>query len=98
MMIFNQRGHMSFQSFAEALKICLGSESGSREQDEALVYCMEHAPDDLKEILKARFVEFHTGGAHGQAGVEKTPDRHQESASACNCSGHRKPKLTDFIR
>jgi hypothetical protein len=86
---------MPFQSFAEALKICLTAEPGSREQDEALIYCMEHAPDDLKEILKTRFVEFHTGDRHEHKIEHREAHEHGDS---CGCGGNRKPKFSDFIR
>jgi hypothetical protein len=82
------RTNMTFQSFEQALEICLIAENGSREQDEALAYCMEHAPDDLKEMLQARFVDFHVGGkkhAPGQHGAD------------CGCS-RGKPGPADFLR
>jgi hypothetical protein len=84
---------MPFQSFAEALKICLTAEKGSREQDEALIYCMEHAPDDLKEMLAARFVDFHAGGGHTDEHGEK-----HEHGESCGCGGRKKPPFSDFIR
>ena len=52
---FNTGGIMEFASFEEALKICLESADGSETQDEALLYCIEHAPEDLKEMLRAQF-------------------------------------------
>jgi len=48
---------MEFTSFEEALKICLEAEDGSETQDEALVYCIEHAPPTLKEMLRVQFRE-----------------------------------------
>jgi hypothetical protein len=80
---------MPFQSFEEALKICLTAENGSPAQDEALVYCMEHAPEDLKEMLKDRFVEFHAGTTHEHA---------HEQGRNCRCGGEKKPHLSDFIK
>jgi hypothetical protein len=81
---------MIFQSFEEALHVCLTAENGSPEQDEALVYCMEHAPTDLKEMLKARFVEFHSGR-------QSTHDH--KHGEGCGCGDRRrKPSVSDFIK
>ncbi|MDA8163960.1 MAG: hypothetical protein M0017_02850 [Desulfobacteraceae bacterium] len=81
---------MIFRSFEEALHICLTAESGSPEQDEALVYCMEHAPGDLKELLRQEFVHFHTGAPAAPG---------HEHGNGCGCSDHqRKPSLSDFIK
>lgn len=49
---------MEFASFEEALKICLESEDGSEEQDSALLYCIEHAPPKLKELLRTQFKSY----------------------------------------
>ena len=82
---------MTFQSFEEALKICLTAENGTKEQDEALLYCMEHAPDDLKEMLRKRFEEFHLGNG--------SCEHHHEHGDGCACGGHgKKPGLSDFIK
>lgn len=79
---------MNFQSFEEALKVCVTAEKGSPEQDEALIYCMENAPADLKEMIKKRFVEFHTG---------KLNDHNH--GEGCGCDSHPgKPSPSDFIR
>lgn len=80
---------MTFQSFEEALKICLTAENGSPEQDEALVYCMEHAPGDLKAMLQDKFMEFHTG----------KHDHDHDHGEGCGCGAHRqKPSVSDFIK
>ena len=52
---------MEFESFEQALKVCLTAEKGSREQDAALVYCLENAPPEFKKMLEDRFLEFHKG-------------------------------------
>lgn len=50
---------MKFESFEQALKVCLTAKQGSEEQNTALVYCMENAPADLKRMLEERFLRFH---------------------------------------
>lgn len=57
---------MEFTSFEEALKICLESEDGSEEQDAALLYCIEHAPPKLKEMLKTQFMEHLARKKHAE--------------------------------
>lgn len=46
---------MKFESFEQALKICLTAEEKSPEQVEAMIFCLENAPPDLQEILAKRF-------------------------------------------
>lgn len=63
---------VKFESFEQALQVCVGAEEGSREQVEAMIYCLENAPSELREILKERF----KGGSHAEecgCGC-KTPD------------------------
>ncbi len=43
---------MNFTSFEQALQVCMTSQEGSPEQDEAMLYCLEFAPDDVKEKLQ----------------------------------------------
>lgn len=50
---------MDFSSFEEALKICLEAEEGSSEQVEAMLYCLEHAPPELQEMLQGKFSQPH---------------------------------------
>ena len=50
---------MEFDSFEKALHVCMTAEPGSEEQDAALVYCLEHAPADLKDKIKEGLVNFH---------------------------------------
>ncbi len=65
---------MEFQSFDHALKVCMESEEGSPEQDAALLFCMETAPPELMELLKARYLqikESHQTGCGCGCGEEK---------------------------
>lgn len=55
---------MSFSSFEEALNICMNAEEGGKEQDEALLYCLEYAPDDLKEQLRGILRHSPAGHSH----------------------------------
>ena len=57
---------MEFTSFEEALNICLESEDGSEEQDAALLYCIEHAPPKLKEMLRNQFREHLARKKHAE--------------------------------
>jgi len=43
---------MTFNSFEQALHVCMTAEEGSPEQDEAILYCLEFAPDEIKEQLR----------------------------------------------
>ena len=52
---------MEFESFEQALKICMTAEQGSEEQDLALIYCLQHAPADLKEQIKNGIANFQKG-------------------------------------
>lgn len=45
---------MEFTSFEEALQLCVVLEDGSPEQREAMIYCIEHAPTDLRTMLIKR--------------------------------------------
>jgi hypothetical protein len=49
---------MEFESFEQALQICVTAEQGSEEQDLALIYCIEHAPADLKDKIKEGLANF----------------------------------------
>ena len=42
---------VDFSSFDDALEVCLTAEEGSEEQDRAIIYCLDNAPDDLREKL-----------------------------------------------
>ncbi|MGV1097920.1 hypothetical protein ACUUL3_00725 [Thiovibrio sp. JS02] len=50
---------MTFESFEEALHICMTAEPDSEEQDAALAYCLENAPEELKEKIKEGLASFH---------------------------------------
>lgn len=50
---------MKFDSFEQAMQICLASEDGSPEQDDALIYCMENAPPDLKKLIMEHYLKRH---------------------------------------
>ncbi len=45
---------MEFESFEQALHLCMTMEEGSPEQQEAMNYCLRHAPVDLKAMLEKR--------------------------------------------
>jgi hypothetical protein len=49
---------------------------------------MEHAPDDLKELLRQKFIEFHEG---------KQGNLHNHG-EGCGCGSSRKKSLSDFIK
>lgn len=50
------RNQMEFESFEQALKVCLEAENDSEEQEAAMCYCIEHAPPELKEQIKEQFL------------------------------------------
>ncbi|NOX24538.1 MAG: hypothetical protein GXP59_00135 [Deltaproteobacteria bacterium] len=54
---------MDFSSFEQALQICMTSAEGSPEQDKAILYCLEFAPDEIKE--KLRDIMRHQMPVHG---------------------------------
>ena len=62
---------MEFSSFEEALQVCMQAADGSDEQKEAMVFCLEHAPADLRAMLEKRL---------------KITDDHQHG-SGCGCGG-----------
>ncbi len=45
---------MEFESFEQALHLCMVLEDGSPEQKEAMLYCLKHAPADLRAMLGKR--------------------------------------------
>jgi hypothetical protein len=49
---------MEFESFEQALTVCMQAEDGSELQDAALLYCIDNAPPELKATLKERFLQF----------------------------------------
>jgi len=55
---------MEFDSFEDALKVCMTAEENSQEQDAALEYCLVNAPPELKKKLKEYFEHRHAH-SHG---------------------------------
>ena len=47
---------MEFNSFEQALTVCLEAEDGSELQEAAMFYCIDNAPAHLKEQIKAQFL------------------------------------------
>ncbi len=45
---------MEFESFEQALHFCMTAEDGSPDQKEAMIYCLQHAPVDLRAMLEKR--------------------------------------------
>ena len=45
---------MEFNSFEHALQVCMQSDDDSDEQKKAMVFCLEHAPVDLRAMLEKR--------------------------------------------
>jgi len=45
---------MEFESFEQALQLCMTMDEGSPEQREAMNYCLQHAPPDLRAMLGKR--------------------------------------------
>lgn len=62
---------MQFDSFEQALEICMKAEDGSAEQEAALVYCLQHAPDELKELIRKHHQQGHGAGGGCGCGHEK---------------------------
>ena len=48
---------MKFESFEQALQLCMTLEDGSVEQKEAIIYCIENAPSDLRAMLGKRLLK-----------------------------------------
>ena len=54
---------MEYESFEKALEICMQAEEGSEAQLEALFYCLDNAPPELKEMLQEQHRRHqHQGG------------------------------------
>ena len=56
---------MEFESFEQALTVCLTAAAGSPEQDEALIYCLEKAPPDLRAMLQKQYDDMQGGKREG---------------------------------
>ena len=69
---------MEFSSFEQALAFCVNAEDGSTEQEEAMGYCIEHAPADLKEEIKRQFTAAKEARALGHCS-------HDNGSCSCGC-------------
>lgn len=47
---------MEFESFEQALHLCMTLEDGGPDQKEAMIYCLKHAPVDLRAMLEKRLL------------------------------------------
>ena len=47
---------MEFESFEQALTVCIEAEDGSEQQAAAMFYCIDNAPPHLKEEIKEQFL------------------------------------------
>ncbi|MFO7604892.1 MAG: hypothetical protein R6W72_01130 [Desulfurivibrionaceae bacterium] len=56
---------MEFESFEQALQLCMTMEEGSPEQHEAMTYCLRHAPADLRAMLGKRLFPADTDDSQG---------------------------------
>lgn len=52
---------MEFESFEQALHICMTATPGSDAQEAALIYCLENAPPELKDKIADGLAIFHKG-------------------------------------
>ena len=50
---------MEFESFEQALEVCMKAEERSPEQVAAMIYCLENAPPELQAMLQERFRNAH---------------------------------------
>ncbi|MEN8135547.1 MAG: hypothetical protein ABFS18_08440 [Thermodesulfobacteriota bacterium] len=55
---------MEFESFEQALHFCMTLEDGSPEQKDAMIYCLHHAPVDLRAMLEKRLGLTNDNEAH----------------------------------
>lgn len=63
---------MEFASFEQALAVCINTEDGSNEQEEAMSYCIEHAPPEVKEEIKRQFAATKEARALGGCNHDHT--------------------------
>ena len=66
---------MEFESFEQALHSCMTLEDGSSEQKEAMIYCLKHAPADLRAMLGKRLGLVDDNDNH-DCGCGCNPARH----------------------
>lgn len=50
---------MEFESFEQALEICLNTEAHSPKQVAAMIYCLENAPPELQTMFHEHFKALH---------------------------------------
>jgi hypothetical protein len=55
----NEGEDMKFESFEQALEICLNAEERSPEQVAAMLFCLENAPPELRAMFQERFKDLH---------------------------------------
>jgi hypothetical protein len=58
-MHFGGEKTMEFDSFEQALHICMTASPGSDEQEAALIYCLDNAPPELKDKITEGLASFH---------------------------------------
>lgn len=56
---------MHFDSFEQALHVCVTASPGSDEQEAALIYCLDNAPPGLKDKIAEGLAKFHGQGKPG---------------------------------
>jgi len=56
---------MEFESFEQALHLCITTTPGSDEHEAALIYCLENAPPELKDKITDGLAQFHQKDAQG---------------------------------
>ena len=50
---------MEFETFEQALEVCMNAEEQSPEQIAAMLYCIENAPSELQAMFQERFKDLH---------------------------------------
>ncbi|OGQ96975.1 MAG: hypothetical protein A2521_11615 [Deltaproteobacteria bacterium RIFOXYD12_FULL_57_12] len=63
---------MEFKSFEEALEVCMNAADNSPQQVAAMIYCLENAPPELRELLLSLNKNHAPGCGCGGHGHEKT--------------------------
>lgn len=66
---------MNFDSFEQALHICMTAAPGSDEQEAALIHCLDNAPPELKDKIAAALANFHKQqGSGGKSNHDHSHD------------------------
>ena len=68
---------MHFDSFEQALQVCVTASPGSDEQEAALIYCLDNAPPELKDKIADGLANFHQ---------QKKPGHDHGCGCGCNHS------------